>query len=104
MGLAFADYDADGLMDAFVSNDNMPNFLFHNRGHGTFEEVALSAGVALIDRGAPVASMGADFRDYDNDGRPDITVTAWAGETFPLFRNLDKACSWMQPTPAAWAR
>lgn len=90
MSVAFADYDGDGFMDAFVTNDNMPNFLFHNRGNGTFEEVGLAAGVALTDRGQPVASMGADFRDYDNDGLPDITVTALAGETFPLFRNIGK--------------
>ena len=90
MSIAFADYDSDGFIDAFVTNDNMPNFLFHNRGNGTFEEVALLAGVALPDRGAPVSSMGADFRDYDNDGLPDISVTALAGETFPLFRNLGK--------------
>jgi hypothetical protein len=90
MSVAFADYDGDGFMDAFVTNDNMPNFLFHNRGNGTFEEVALTAGVALPDQGRAVASMGADFRDYNNDGLPDIAVTALAGETFPLFRNLGK--------------
>ncbi len=90
MSVAFADYDGDGFMDAFVTNDNMPNFLFHNRGNGTFEEVGLVAGVALSDRGQPVASMGADFRDYDNDGLPDVTVTTLAGETFPLFRNVGK--------------
>ena len=90
MSVAFADYDGDGFMDAFVTNDNMPNFLFHNRGNGTFEEVALPAGVALPDRGKPVSSMGVDFRDYDNDGLPDLSITALAGETFPLFRNLGK--------------
>ncbi len=90
MSVAFADYDNDGLMDVFVSNDNLPNFLFHNRGDGTFEEVGLQAGVALTNNGLPVASMGADFRDYDNDGLPDLTVTALAGETFPLFKNLGK--------------
>ncbi|HXJ38079.1 MAG TPA: VCBS repeat-containing protein, partial [Bryobacteraceae bacterium] len=41
MGIGLADYDADGLTDVFVSNDNLPNFLFHNRGNGKFEEVAL---------------------------------------------------------------
>lgn len=87
MSLAIADYDQDGYPDVFVTNDNMPNFLFHNRGNGAFEEVALPAGVALRDDGKSVASMGADFRDYDNDGRPDIAVTALAHETFPLFRN-----------------
>ncbi len=90
MSVAFADYDRDGFPDAFVTNDNLPNFLFRNKGDGTLEEVALPAGVALLDHGKPVASMGADFRDYDNDGWPDISVTALNGETFPLFRNLGK--------------
>lgn len=88
MSVAFADYDNDGLMDVFVTNDNQENFLFHNRGDGTFEEVAVLAGVALPNSGKPVSSMGTDFRDYDNDGRPDISVVGLANETFPLFRNL----------------
>jgi len=87
MSVAFADYDGDGRVDAYVTNDGVPNFLFRNRGDGTFEETALRAGAALPDRGAPVSSMGADFRDYDNDGRPDLATTALAGETFPLFHN-----------------
>ncbi|MEP7336130.1 MAG: FG-GAP-like repeat-containing protein [Acidobacteriota bacterium] len=90
MGVAVADYDDDGLTDVFVANDTLPNFLFHNLGQGRFEEVALSAGVALNDNGRPVSSMGVDFRDYDNDGRPDLIVSALEGETFPLFRNLGK--------------
>jgi enediyne biosynthesis protein E4 len=90
MSVAFADYDHDGFMDAFVTNDSVPNFLFHNRGNGTFDEVGLLAGVALQNNGETVSSMGADFRDYDNDGLPDIFITALFGETFPLFRNLGK--------------
>ena len=90
MSVAFADYDNDGFTDVFVTNDNLPNFLFRNRGNGTFEEVALEAGVALTNNGAPIASMGADFRDFNNDGLCDINVTALAGETFPLFRNIGK--------------
>jgi hypothetical protein len=90
MSVAFADYDQDGWPDVFVTNDNMPNFLFHNLGNGTFEEVALAAGAALRDHGKPVASMGAEFKDYDNDGLPDLFVTALAGETFPVFRNIGK--------------
>jgi hypothetical protein len=80
----------DGYMDVFVTNDNMPNFLFHNKGNGKFEENALLAGVALRGDGKPVASMGTDFRDYNNDSFPDILFTALAGETFPLFRNDGK--------------
>lgn len=88
MGVAIGDYDGDGLMDIFVTNDKMRNFLFHNLGHGRFEEVGMQAGVALLDTGNPVSGMGTDFRDYDNDGLPDIAFSALAGETFPLYRNL----------------
>jgi enediyne biosynthesis protein E4 len=91
MGVAIADYDGDGLMDFFVANDSVPNFLFHNLGHGTFEEVGMLAGVALDENGKPVASMGADFRDLDDDGRPDLILTAMINDTFPLFRNTGKS-------------
>jgi len=87
MSAAVADYDGDGYLDLFVTNDNQPNFLFHNLGDGRFEEAGLLAGVALGDNGEPVSSMGAEFRDYDNDGRPDLVVTDLARETFQLFRN-----------------
>jgi hypothetical protein len=87
MSVAFADYDADGRIDVFVTNDTEPNFLFRNLGDGRFEETALVAGAALPVHGKAISSMGVEFRDYDNDGRPDIHVTALAGETFPLFRN-----------------
>lgn len=88
MGIAFADYDGDGHTDVFVSNDAWRNFLFRNRGDGTFEERALEAGVAYIDSAREVSGMGADFRDYDGDNLPDIFLTALSNETFPLFRNL----------------
>lgn len=87
MGVGVADYDGDGFPDLFVTNDKVPNFLFHNLGNGTFEEVAFDAGVALPDAGTEMSSMGTDFRDFDNDGKPDILLTALSGETFPLFRN-----------------
>jgi enediyne biosynthesis protein E4 len=93
MGLVFADYDGDGFTDVFVSNDTYRNFLFHNNGNGTFSEVGIAAGVAFNENGKSIAGMGADFRDIDNDGRPDIFVTGMTGDTFPLFRNTGKEFS-----------
>ncbi len=90
MGVAIADYDDDGFVDVFVANDTLANFLFRNNGRGGFEEVGLNAGVAVNDSGRPVSAMGVDFRDYDNDGLPDLIVSALEGETYPLFRNLGK--------------
>jgi enediyne biosynthesis protein E4 len=87
MGVAFADYDGDGFTDIFVSNDTFPNFLLHNNGDGTFTDVALLAGVAYNENGKTVAGMGTDFRDIDNDGRPDIFHAAMFGDSFPLYRN-----------------
>jgi hypothetical protein len=87
MGVAIADYNDDGWMDIFVANDNDRNFLFRNRGGKTFDEVGVEASVAYTDNGVPVSSMGVDFRDWDNSGRPGILVTALGGETFPLFHN-----------------
>ena len=87
MGVGFNDYDGDGFIDIFVANDNMPNSLFHNLKGKSFEEVALDAGVAYTENGKAVSGMGAEFRDLDNDGFPDIWHTATELETFPLFQN-----------------
>ena len=87
LGVAFNDYDGDGYTDVFVANDGMEEFLFHNTGHGTFEERALETGVALSDEGKPYAGMGVDFRDYDNDGRPDLMVTDLARQVYALYHN-----------------
>jgi hypothetical protein len=87
MSVSFADYDHDGYMDAFVANDTEPNFLFHNMGGRRFEEVGARAGIAFGENGAPLSSMGSDFRDVNNDGHPDIWHTAVETETFPIFLN-----------------
>lgn len=88
MSIVFADYNNDGRMDVLVTNDTMPNFLFRNDGNGRFTEAGFAAGIAIADDGKVLSTMGAEFRDLDNDGWPDIFVTALANETFPLFRNL----------------
>src|SRR5580692_7377242 len=90
MGLAFADYDKDGFTDVFISNDTWPNFLLYNNGDGTFKDVALEQGVAYTANGSTVAGMGAEFRDLNNDGLPDIFHTAMFGNTFPIYRNAGK--------------
>jgi enediyne biosynthesis protein E4 len=87
MGVAMADYNGDGWMDIFVANDNERNFLFKNRNGRGFDEVGVESFVAYTEDGVVVSSMGADFRDWNNDGKPSLFVTALGGETFPLFRN-----------------
>jgi hypothetical protein len=87
LGVAFADYDDDGFADVFVANDGMEQFLFHNNGNGTFTERALQAGVAFTDEGKRISGMGVDFRDYDNDGLPDIVVTDLARQSYAVYHN-----------------
>jgi enediyne biosynthesis protein E4 len=87
MSAAVLDADGNGWPDIFVTNDTVPNFLFLNKGDGTFEESALRLGVALNDQGQPISSMGVDAQDYDNDGKLDLIVTALTGENFLLLRN-----------------
>jgi hypothetical protein len=104
MSAAVADFDHDGHLDIFVTNDTVPNFLFHNKGDGTFVETALFAGVSVPDSGRPISSMGTDFQDYDNDGWEDIHLTALAGETFPLFRNDGRGAFVETTQPSGLAR
>jgi enediyne biosynthesis protein E4 len=86
MGGVMADYDNDGRPDVFITNDGYYNFLFHNTGN-KFEEVALAAGVAVTEDGNFISGMGADFRDFNNDGFPDVAFVALNHQTFPLFEN-----------------
>jgi hypothetical protein len=87
MSVSFADYDGDGFLDAFVTNDTTPAFLFHNLGGKRFEEVGVAAGVAYAADGSTLSGMGSDFRDVNNDGRPDIWYTAVEHQSFPLLIN-----------------
>lgn len=87
LGIAIADYDRDGHIDFFVANDSMVEFLYHNKGNGTFEETGLAAQVAVDDNGQTYAGMGADFADYDNDGYPDLVVDNLANQKYALYKN-----------------
>jgi hypothetical protein len=88
MGIAIADYNSDGWTDIFIANDTERNFLYLNGGDGTFAERGLQLGVAYNDDAATVSAMGADARDYDNDGWPDIFYNNLTTQIWALFRNL----------------
>ncbi len=87
LGVAIADYDRDGHVDLFVANDSMLEFLYHNKGDGTFEDVGLASEVAVDIDGRTYAGMGVDFADYNNDGWPDIVVTDLANQRYALYQS-----------------
>jgi enediyne biosynthesis protein E4 len=89
MAVGVADYDLDGKPDLFVTNDTEYNFLFHNLG-SKFEEIAFEANLALDEDGTFISGMGLDFRDFNNDGYPDIAYVALRNQTFPIYRNTGK--------------
>ncbi len=89
LGAVWSDYDNDSWPDLYVANDAGPNFLYHNRHDGTFDEIGLLTGVALSDDGQELGSMGVDFGDYDHDGRLDIYVTNFTDQPNNLYRNLE---------------
>jgi len=89
MGVGVADYDLDDKPDLFVTNDGEYNFLFHSLGN-KYEEVAFQTNVALPEDGAFISGMGLDFRDFNNDGYPDIAYVALNNQTFPVYLNTGK--------------
>ncbi len=86
-GAVATDVNNDGLIDLFVANDTMPNFLFINKGGGKFEESGLAAGVAYGETGKPRSGMGVDAADYDGDGWQDLFVANIDQEFFSLYHN-----------------
>ena len=87
LGVAINDFDRDGKIDVAVANDSMLEFLFHNKGDGTLEEIGLTAEIAVDGDGRTYAGMGIDFQDYDNDGLPDLVMTNLANQKYALYRN-----------------
>lgn len=88
LGVVVADLDLDGDVDIYVGNDTVGNFLYRNGGRGHFEEIAVAAGAALNDVGAPDGSMGVAVADYNLDGLPDLWVVNYERETIALYKNL----------------
>lgn len=99
-GVIAADFNQDNLTDIYVANDQDLNFLFINRGNGTFEDLTATSGAALDGRGHAQAGMGVDAEDLNADGFPEIIVTNFANESNTLYRNLgqglfmDVSASW----------
>jgi enediyne biosynthesis protein E4 len=83
----WGDYDNDGWLDLYVANDAGPNYLYHNKHNGTFEEIGLLSGAALSADGREQGSMGVDFGDIDHDGKLDIVVTNFADQPNTLYLN-----------------
>ena len=87
LGVAMLDVDGDGRMDLFVANDTEPNRLYRNKGNGTFEDVAVGAGVAFSESGVARAGMGVDAADYDGSGRPSLLIGNFANQMMALYHN-----------------
>jgi hypothetical protein len=107
LGVVALDLDGDGLIDLFVANDGMPNFLFHNLGQGKFESIGLVSGCAVNLAGQPQAYMGVDGDDLDGDGLPDLYSTAFSRESNTFFHNRGR-CQFLDMTqgsglgPPSW--
>jgi hypothetical protein len=86
-GVVATDINNDGLIDLFVANDTVPNFIFVNRGNGRFEEIGESAGTAYSAEGRTRSGMGVDSADYDQDGFMDLFVANLDREMYSLYRN-----------------
>jgi enediyne biosynthesis protein E4 len=87
LGVVWLDFDNDGWPDIFVANDSMPNYLWHNKGNGTFEEVAFESGCALSGDGRAQSNMGIAVGDYDNDGWLDLFLTHFSEDYNTLYHN-----------------
>jgi hypothetical protein len=88
LAVSFCDYNADGRPDFYLANDGTPGDLMQNLGGGRFKNVGMETGAALGVLGQAQAGMGADWGDYDRDGRFDLAVSAFSGEPYSLYQNV----------------
>ncbi len=87
LGVIAADLNGDALTDLYVANDGCPNFLFLNKGDGTFRDATESSGAATNEAGEVQGSMGVDAEDVNGDGQPELLVTNFRGQYTTLYRN-----------------
>ncbi len=87
----FVDLNNDGKLDLVVANDSTPNYLYINKGNGTFEDASYASGYALNENGKETASMGIAIGDYLNNGRLDLYNTVFSDDYNPLYRNEGQA-------------
>ena len=87
LGVVATDINGDGMIDLFVANDTVQNFLFANRGKGKWEEIGLAAEVGFSVNGTPRSGMGVDAADVNGDGKQDLFVANVDQEMFALYRN-----------------
>jgi hypothetical protein len=87
IGVAFFDFDDDGRLDLFVANDSCSNYLYRNRGDGTFQDVSYASGAAFNEAGQEQSYMGVAVGDYDRDGRLDLHVTTFENDANILYHN-----------------
>jgi hypothetical protein len=88
MGVVCSDFDGDGFVDIFVANDATPNFLYRNKGDGTFKDIGFTSGTAVNENGGEQASMGVTVGDFDHDGKFDIFATNFSQEYNVLYRGI----------------
>jgi enediyne biosynthesis protein E4 len=88
LGVIWGDYDNDGWPDLYVANDSGPNYLYHNKHDGSFEDVGMLSGAAVSADGLEQGSMGVDWGDYLHEGRLSMFVTNFTEQPDALYRNL----------------
>ncbi len=87
LGVSIGDFDGDGKVDVAIANDSMVEYLYRNKGDGTFEETGMPAEIAVDGDGRTYAGMGIDLQDFDNDSLPDLIITNLANQKYALYRN-----------------
>ncbi len=87
LGVAVFDFDLDGWLDIAVANDTQPNYLYQNKGNGTFEDIGVLSGIAFAENGAARGAMGIDASDYDASGRQSLVIGNFSNEMLSLYHN-----------------